>query len=152
MRVIRREAVIALDLVSPKVVDRPPHTSSVSTSFVDFSLPVRCCLGMSKFPAVLQSAPPSCSRVSFFISLELSFQPTSLFSWPAAVVVVPRYRVTYFEGAISSRRSVMIALYCSVRWSMLESESSGVYSADNLNRLMKSSGLNVRQVRRVVIT
>ena len=35
---------------------------------------------------------------------------------------------------------------------MLESELSGVHSADVLNQLMKSSILNVHQVQRVVVT
>ena len=35
---------------------------------------------------------------------------------------------------------------------MLESESSGVHSANDLNRLTKSSVLNIRQVQRVVLT
>ena len=75
MIVIRREAGDCIGLsFGEEVIDRPPQPSSVSTSFVDFTIPVCCCLGMSKFHAALQSTSPSCSRVYFFVSLEFSCQ------------------------------------------------------------------------------
>ena len=80
MIVIPREAEDRTGLsFAEEVVDRPPHTSSVSTSFIEFSFPVGRCLEMSKFSTALQSAVPSCSRVSFSVSLEFSFQPMSFF-------------------------------------------------------------------------
>ena len=50
-----------------EVIDSPPHTSSVSTSFVDFTLPVCCCLGMIKFPTVFK-APRHLALESVFPS------------------------------------------------------------------------------------
>ena len=121
MIVIRREAEDSTGIsFAEEVINRPSHTSSISTSFIDFTLPVRCCLGMSKFPTALQSAAPSCFRISFSVSLEFSFQPTGFFFYLRQSSsyhgrLGRSRRVTVLEGAISSKRSVMIALYCSVR-------------------------------------
>ena len=69
MIVIRLEAGDGTGLsFAEEAIDRPPHTSSVSTSFVDFTLPVCCCHGMNKFATALQSASPSCSRVSCIVN------------------------------------------------------------------------------------
>ena len=158
MVVFRREVGFGGGLVfTEKVINRSPNASSIAAGCADFLPSVCSYLELRQFTTALQSITPSCSRFGLSVGLEfLSSRRATFRVLRHSSLYHGRCgrtrRTTVFDGAISSRRAVMILLYCAARLPMPGSKSSGVHRVVDLSRLMKSADVNVFHERRVVMT
>ena len=129
-----------------KVADRSPNISSIAAGCVKFLTPVRCRLLEWVNFLLLFNAWRHLDCASSFLSvLNLSFQASWFLAWSATVFVVEqclRQYIVIFDGVISSKLSVIMLLYCTLRWSTSDFGPTGMHSEDDLSRQLKYSVVN----------